>query len=205
MTTEPVSRCDESQLRLLLFGDEDSDPFQVASAHVESCETCRRRLTSSDEQTNGLPADVAAGGYAAALLPASSAEEVTILQSSVRASEAKFRIVEAAFEQGEVGALDLQDAQSAFEIATQRLAKVKRGYTAKERLLELDLQQAQLELDAAKSMSSEHMRVNEHAPGTIPKATVRQAELAVRIAELSVERSKTLLDLHRKPVQDPSP
>jgi eukaryotic-like serine/threonine-protein kinase len=45
MSVKRLSECDESQLELLLFGNDDSDAFRVAAEHIESCETCRQRLT----------------------------------------------------------------------------------------------------------------------------------------------------------------
>ncbi len=72
MTTKPMSPCDESQLQLLLFGDEGSDQFRAAAEHVELCETCQQRLTElagdarcwsdvhellGDTDADSLPAD----------------------------------------------------------------------------------------------------------------------------------------------------
>ena len=44
---------DDSQLQLLVYGDDDSADYQATAAHVETCEECQRRLTrlaSSDEE-----------------------------------------------------------------------------------------------------------------------------------------------------------
>jgi eukaryotic-like serine/threonine-protein kinase len=45
MTVKPIDACDESQLDVLLFGDDHSDTFRAAAEHVESCAACQRRLT----------------------------------------------------------------------------------------------------------------------------------------------------------------
>ncbi len=45
MTVKPMAACDESKLKVLLFGQEDSDAFRAAAQHVESCATCQQRLT----------------------------------------------------------------------------------------------------------------------------------------------------------------
>jgi eukaryotic-like serine/threonine-protein kinase len=45
--------CDPSQLKVLLFGQEESDEYRSAASHVESCQMCRSRLTdlAGDAQT----------------------------------------------------------------------------------------------------------------------------------------------------------
>jgi eukaryotic-like serine/threonine-protein kinase len=40
------AECDESQLAVLLEGDELSDAFRRSAAHLETCESCRTRLTA---------------------------------------------------------------------------------------------------------------------------------------------------------------
>ena len=47
--SKPIRSCDDVQLDVLLFGEEDSNEFQVMSAHVESCPLCRNRLTETAE------------------------------------------------------------------------------------------------------------------------------------------------------------
>ncbi|MCL4204427.1 MAG: serine/threonine protein kinase [Pirellulaceae bacterium] len=45
MTVKPIGACDESQLDVLLFGNDDSAAFRAAAEHVELCAVCQRRLT----------------------------------------------------------------------------------------------------------------------------------------------------------------
>jgi len=40
-----VKHADDSELQLLVFGDEDSDEYRVTSAHVETCGDCQSRLS----------------------------------------------------------------------------------------------------------------------------------------------------------------
>jgi serine/threonine protein kinase len=55
MTVRPIGACDESQLDVLLFGDDDSAAFRAAAEHVESCADCQRRMTelAGDERAWG--------------------------------------------------------------------------------------------------------------------------------------------------------
>lgn len=45
MSEQPI-QCNESQLAVLLDGDEQSDVFRRSAAHLESCENCQTRLTT---------------------------------------------------------------------------------------------------------------------------------------------------------------
>ena len=40
-----VKHADDSELQLLVFGDEDSDEYRVTAAHVETCHECQSRLS----------------------------------------------------------------------------------------------------------------------------------------------------------------
>ncbi len=40
-----VKHADDSELQLLVFGDEDSDEYRVTAAHVETCHDCQSRLS----------------------------------------------------------------------------------------------------------------------------------------------------------------
>jgi hypothetical protein len=138
-------------------------------------------------------------------VPTSGAEDIELLKVTLRAAEDRLNLIKAAYEESSVATVELQEAKTAVEIAERRLVKATREYAAQEQLLALDLQGAQLVLDGAKAELDEALQINQESPGTISPFHVRQKQLNLEKAELDVERAKTVLDLHRKPVEGDSP
>ncbi len=180
---------------------ESSDPDPTA-AQPETTNT----PTDDPEQASGandiIPKGLAARRGQFGIMSASSAEELAVREAAVDSTAARLKIVEAAFGDGRATALELAEARGEFEIATKRLEGAKRENAAQDRLLELELQRAKLELAAAQASLDENMAINLKSPGTIPSSTIKKAELAVRTTELDVERIQTLLELHREPAGD---
>jgi hypothetical protein len=142
-------------------------------------------------------------GASAAARPAaqpatSGAEEVAVLEAELAAAETKLLLVKSQHAAGRTTAESLQDAEAAVNVTKARLVKARREYAAQERLLQLDLQDAQTRLLAAETALTEATEINRKSPGTIPFARVRDKELAVEQARSALERAKTLLDLHCK-------
>jgi eukaryotic-like serine/threonine-protein kinase len=57
-STKPQTSCDNVQLDVLLFGDEQSAEFQRSAVHVETCVQCQERLTkvaADDDDWGSLP------------------------------------------------------------------------------------------------------------------------------------------------------
>jgi hypothetical protein len=183
---------------------------------------------SSEAPPSGAPASPAPNPLSAAGLsrgssnvdvvastaqPATSgAEEVAVMEAELAAVEAKVVLLKSQWEQGRIPVAEFQDAQAAVAIAKAKLTKARREYEAQEGLLQLDLEQAQVRLQAAEAELAEATLINQKNPGTIPGATVRKMELAVKEGAVAVERVKALLDLHRKadppkepPAQEPAP
>lgn len=45
--TNNLKHADDQDLQVLLYGDEDSDLYRMAAAHVETCEVCQKRLNTA--------------------------------------------------------------------------------------------------------------------------------------------------------------
>jgi hypothetical protein len=135
--------------------------------------------------------------------PVSGAEQLALLKVEVRSAKTKLDLIEASWRQGATGALELQEARSSLEIAEQKLAKAQREYSAQEKLLQLDLDMAATRLDAAEQELGDASQLADSA--AISKAELRKFEFAVQQAKLTLERAKTLLDLHREAPLDEQP
>lgn len=156
-------------------------------------------------------------GASAAARPAaqpatSGAEEVAVLEAELAAAETKLLLVKSQHAAGRTTAESLQDAEAAVNVTKARLVKARREYAAQERLLQLDLQDAQTRLLAAETALSDATETNRQSPGSIPSGRVKDKELAVEQARSALERAKTLLDLHckadppkKEPAREPAP
>jgi hypothetical protein len=130
---------------------------------------------------------------------------VAVLEAELRAAQRRLDLISASHDRGTATELEYQEGTSAVEIATRKLARAKREYAAQERLLELDLQRAQADLDAVQAELEESLELNRRSPGVIPATQLKRQSTAVRQAELEVERVQTLLDLHRQPAEEAAP
>lgn len=174
-----------------------SDPAGTAANSITSADSMRDEPSTALVQT--------------AQAATSGAEEVAVLEAELAAAEAKFEVLKTQQSRGVVTPQEVQEIQAAVDIANARLAKGRREYQAQERLLQLDVEQALLRLRTAATDLWEANQIDRKAPGTMPASTVKQKELAVKQAELSVERATTLFELHRKadppkeqPAKEPS-
>lgn len=84
--------------------------------------------------------------------------------------------------ESERASADRVDGHAGYDPATQR------------QLLEIDLQEAENELDLAKVEHSENQKIQKTSPGALSTHDFRRKEAAVRQAELRVKRIKILLD-----------
>lgn len=95
-------------------------------------------------------------------------------------------------------AIKRAELQGELELAKLQLSEAKRAYEATERLLKLDVQTAQSNLESAQAVHDEAEAVNKRARGSVPQSQMRRLKAKAEQARLAVERANALFELHLK-------
>ncbi|MBC8353750.1 MAG: hypothetical protein H8E66_17260 [Planctomycetes bacterium] len=115
----------------------------------------------------------------------------------VRFAEQKRSVLLGQGEQDTDGSqLKLLDAE--LELAKLVHARALAEYEGRTQLLELDVRQAQVDLEEADGRFKESQEVSKRSPGSFPKAELTAIRAAVDKAQIALERAKLVLDLHKK-------
>lgn len=121
----------------------------------------------------------------------SRAGDVKVLEAKLVAAEADWQRAKALAATAAISQTEVDHLRSNVEIARAELDKANRDLAVQQRLFRLDLEEAELRLEAARNeLDSTKQAV---ADGTMPASAVARRTLEVRQAELAIERAKAML------------
>ncbi len=123
----------------------------------------------------------------------------------INPAEARIRLESAArildrasqlFERDAISAGELQKAQDELSLAQAAFDAARREWEGRRKLLELDVRQMRLEVEAAKQKLATLREIAERSGAAVSQFEVQEKQTAVEKAEIALQRADTLLDMH---------
>lgn len=131
----------------------------------------------------------------------SRAADVKVLEAKLVAAEADWQRAQALAATAAISQTEVDHLRSNVEIARAELDKAHRDLAVQQRLFRLDLEEAELRLEAARTEYDAAKQAV--ADGTMSALAILRRTLEVRQAELAIERAKAMLQQFEAPASKP--